>query len=143
MQRSFLMHEGNKRTHCISVATPQGLNYSFDLVFGSLLKVWDGDFLDATKMWHAREGQQLGEPIGMAIASHGDPDFAYLKNKKSPWPDSVSANGAYKQLGYQLDETGLPIFSQQVNESLITNRLVPYDTVRTLQRIITAKAGGN
>lgn len=140
MQRSFLMHEGNKRTHCISVATPQGLNYAYDLAFGSLLKVWDRDFLDVTNMWHARGAQQLGLPLGLSISSHGDPDFAFLKNEKSPWPDSIPPRVTYKQLGYQLDENGLPVFSQQVNESTFTNRLAPSDSARTLQRIITADA---
>ncbi|MGI9550444.1 MAG: 3-keto-disaccharide hydrolase, partial [Aurantibacter sp.] len=35
-QRSFLMHDGLKRTHCISVGTPQKINYAYDLEYGSL-----------------------------------------------------------------------------------------------------------
>lgn len=140
MQRSFLMHNGRKRTHCISVATPQGLNYSFDLAFGSLLQAWDNDFLDVTNMWHSRGAAQLGEPLGFAISSHGGPDFAYLKNGKSPWPDSLPENDSYRQLGYELDENGFPVFSQQIDASLITNKLVPADAVRALDRVITTNS---
>jgi len=50
-QRGFWMHEGQKRTHCIAVGNPQGIHYSYDLESGSLLQVWNGDFMDATKMW--------------------------------------------------------------------------------------------
>lgn len=141
LQRSFLVHEGNKRTHCISVATPVGINYAVDLAFGSLIQAWSGGFLDVTKMWHARGGQQLGSPIGLPIISiHGSPDFSYLKNKKTNWPDSIPSNVTYRQLGYELDESGFPIFSMELNGSVISNKFIPSDTLRRLKRIISTNS---
>ncbi len=138
IQRSFIMHEGEKRTHCISVGTPQNINYAFDLQFGSLLLVWDGDFLDATKMWHSRGNEQLGDPLGLPITIHGDPDFAFLINENSIWPDSIPSHAVYQQLGYKLDATGNPKFSYKINGSVIFNKFIPSTMDRGLNRIISA-----
>ncbi|MDN5216849.1 DUF1080 domain-containing protein [Fulvivirgaceae bacterium BMA12] len=141
LQRSFLMHRGSKRTHCISVATPEGINYAVDLAFGSLIQTWNDGFLDATKMWHARGGQQLGTPIGFPVLSiHGYPDFALLKNDKTNWPDSIPANVTYKQLGYRLDRQGAPTFSMALDGSVISYKFIPSDTIRQLERIISTDA---
>jgi hypothetical protein len=140
IQRSFLLHEGVKRTHCISVATPKGINYSFDLAFGSLLQVWEGDFFDATEMWNNRGIEQLGSPIGSPIIIHGNPDFAFLESEKASWPDSIPSTTTYKQLGYELDQNGDPSFFTQLDDILITNRFVPNDTLRKLNRLISLNA---
>ncbi len=141
LQRSFLIHRGNKRTHCISVATPEGINYAVDLAFGSLIQTWSGGFLDATKMWHARGGQQLGTPVGQPVLSvHGCPDFTLLENDMTSWPDSIPANVTYKQLGYQLDRQGAPTFSMSLDGSVISNKFIPSDSLRQLERIIITDA---
>ncbi len=134
LQRSFLMHEDFKRTHCISVATPQGINYSYDVAFGSLLQAWNDGFLNVAKMWHSRGGQQLAEPLGLPVSIHGDPDFAYLDNEKASWPDSISAS--YRQLGYELSQNGTPTFLMDIGGGVIRNEFMPSDTLRKLTRII-------
>jgi len=134
LQRSFLMHEDKKRTHCISVATLQGINYSYDVAFGSLLQAWNGGFLNVAKMWHSRGGQQLAEPLGLPVSIHGDPDFAYLDNEESNWPDSISTS--YRQLGYELNQNGSPIFLMEIEGGLIKNQFQPSDSLRKLTRII-------
>ena len=136
MQRSFLIHEDEKRTHCISVGTPEKIHYSYDLAFGSLIQAWGGDFLEVSKMWLARGIQQLGEPLGVPIARHGDPDFAFLKDEKSVWPDSIPANTKYRQLGYTVDANGTPTFEIALNDAFVKNKFVPSDTLRSLNRII-------
>ncbi|MEQ6120700.1 DUF1080 domain-containing protein [Reichenbachiella sp. MALMAid0571] len=141
MQRSFLMHGDTKRTHCISVATPQGINYSYDVSFGSLLQAWSGGFLNVAKMWHSRGGQQLAEPIGLPVSIHGNPDFAYLENEKSNWPDSISTS--YHQLGYELSQDGTPVFLMEVDGGLIKNEFIPSDTLRKLTRIIKTDLNKN
>lgn len=140
LQRTFMMHEGVKRTHCIAVATPKGVNYSFDLAFGSLLQAWGGSFLDVTKMWDSRGNEQLGTPIGFSVSIHGKPDFAYLENEKAIWPDSIPSNTTYKQLGYELDLNGNPKFSTQLDGAVVTNKFVPADSLRRLKRIISINA---
>ena len=136
MQRSFLIHEDEKRTHCISVGTPEKIHYSYDLAFGSLIQAWGGDFLEVSKMWLARGIQQLGEPLGVPIARHGDPDFAFLKDEKSVWPDSIPTNTKYRQLGYTVDANGTPTFEIALNDAFVKNKFVPSDTLRSLNRII-------
>ncbi len=140
MQRSFLMHGDEKRTHCISVSTPRGINYAFDLAFASLLKVWGGEFLNATEMWNSRGIDQLGIPIGSPINLHGNPDFAFLESEEASWPDSIPDGTTYKQLGYELDQNGNPTFSTQLDDAIITNRFIPNDTSRRLKRSISINA---
>lgn len=134
-QRGFWMHEGEKRTHCIAVGNPQGIHYTYDLELGSLLQVWSGDFMDATKMWQGRGEKQLGAPAGFIISLHGDPEFTVLKDDKSTWPNGVS-NLDYKQLGYEFDGDGFPVFSYLMNGSTISNKIVPSTENRGLKRQI-------
>ena len=135
-QRSFLMHKGNKRTHCISVGTPQKINYAYDLAIGSLLKAWNGPFLDATQMWHARGLRQLGEPSGFTIAFHGDTEFSNLENQGTNWPKTVLEDSDFKFLGYELDENEIPTFLYQIHETKVSSKLVPSSSGRSLKRKI-------
>jgi len=135
-QRSFLMHNGAKRTHCISVGTPQKIHYAYDLMFGSLLKVWSGDFLDATQMWHQRGEKQLGVPAGFTVSFHGSPEFAQLENESSEWPEGVDENSNMKQSGYEFNENRVPVFSSQIGSNKILDKMVPSKTLRMLHRTI-------
>ena len=136
-QRSFLMHHGKKRTHCVSVGTPQGIHYAYDLQFGSLLKVWDGDFLDATPMWHSRGQKQLGIPSGFTVSFHGSPEFAQLESNTAEWPKTISENKHWKPMGYELDSDGLPVFSYQYANSIIGDKMSASGSERMLKRSIT------
>ena len=138
-QRSFLMHNGKKRTHCVSVGTPQRIHYAYDLERGSLLKVWNGDFLDATQMWHGRGEKQLGEPAGFMVSFHGNPELVFLENVNSIWPESVPDNSDRKQLGYEFDQQRIPVFSYQVGNSRISDKMIPSKTLRMLHRTIALK----
>lgn len=135
-QRSFLMHDGAKRTHCISVGTPQKIHYAYDLAFGSLLKVWNGDFLDAEQMWRARGEKQLGAPAGYTVSFHGTPEFAQLENEDSGWPENVPENSNRKQLGYEFDDNRIPVFSSQIGSSTILDKMIPSKTLRILYRTV-------
>lgn len=134
-QRSFWIHNGEKRTHCISVGHPQGVNYSYDLETGSLLQAWGGNFMNTQKMWQGRGEKQLGEPLGFVISMHGDPEFAYLETSSSAWPD-VHETKNIKQLGYNFDSMRNPVFSYRINETLITNKILPSQKDRGLDREI-------
>lgn len=137
LQRGFFNHGDRKRTHVISVGSPQAVHYAFDLSFGSLLQIWGGGFLDVTKMWVGRGGEQLSVPVGIAVSIHGNPDFAFLENENTVWPDTVSANGDYRQMGYKLDKGGNPTFSTKIGDSKVTNKFIPSDKLRRLDRVIT------
>ncbi len=134
-QRSFWIHNGEKRTHCISIGHPKGVNYSYDLETGSLLQAWGGNFMNTKKMWQGRGEKQLGEPLGFVISMHGDPEFAYLKTSSSAWPD-VHETQDIKQLGYSFDSIRNPVFSYRINETFITNKIAPILKNRGLEREI-------
>lgn len=141
MQRSFINHEGEKRMHCISVGNPQGVHYSYDLATGSLLKVWSGSFLNTTHMWLSRGKHQLGEPIGFAVALHGDLEIAELKNKNEQWPMPLPENKGIKQLGYELNTSRTPSFSYQIGKSTITNTFTVSGDNRQINKSITISNG--
>ncbi|MCK0156460.1 DUF1080 domain-containing protein [Cellulophaga sp. F20128] len=136
-QRSYLMHKGEKRTHVISVGMPEGVSYAYDLELGSLLKVWDGQFLDATHMWYVRGIEQLGVPNEFNISFTGNPDFAFLEDERTVWPDSIASTIIQKQLGYEFDATGIPTFSYQMNESTIANKIEALKNGRGFKRVIS------
>ena len=140
-QRSFLMHDGLKRTHCTSIGTPEKIHYAYDLASGSLLQVWNGDFLDATPMWHGRGQKQLAIPAGFTVSFHGDPEFVQLRNAEAVWPEMPSEDSDYRQLGYEFDMTGFPVFTSQVWGRKISNQLVPSKTLRILHRSIAVGDG--
>lgn len=150
-QRSFLMHNDVKKTHCISVGFPEKISYSYDLETGSLLQIWDNAFLNATHMWHSRGKEQLGYPEGQVIAFHGDSDFAYLKNDNSPWPKE-NYNTKYLlekgyelktpliQKGYKLDNQKNPLFLSEIKGAKISNKFTPSKSNRKLKRAITVES---
>ncbi len=137
LQRSFWMHDGKKRTHCISVGTPQGIHYAYDLVNGALLQVWNGDFFDATEMWLNRGEKQLGLPAGFTVSFHGNPQFAYLSEENTPWPEDVSGFEDFKSTGYTLDSNGLPSFKYRKGNTAISDKMTPSEDMRSLNRTIT------
>lgn len=137
-QRSFLMHNGKKRTHCVSVGTPSGTHFAYDLTLGSLLKVWHGDFLDATEMWHSRGERQLGVPAGFTVSFHGDTEFAVLGNEGSVWPENLPEDSEQRSLGYEFGEDRIPVFSYRLGSSTVSDKMIPSKTLRMLHRTITA-----
>jgi hypothetical protein len=144
IQRAFIEFNGKKRTHGISVATPYKTNYTIDLEMGSLLQIWNGDFLDAKNMWDARgEGKhgQVSAPLGSPIHINSTPDFAFLSNEDETWPKDFSSGTTFKQLSYELDENGTPVFTHQIKNTLITSKLVSSEGLRALKRTITVKQG--
>ncbi|CAM3599018.1 family 16 glycoside hydrolase [Zobellia roscoffensis] len=142
MQRSFLMHSDEKRTHCISVGTPQKINYAYDLASGCLLEVWSGDFLDATQMWHARGIRQLGDPVGFAVSFHGTPEFSSLASGGSDWPNTVTEEGLQFSEGYELDKNGIPLFIRNLESKIIKDKMEPSLNERKLNRTISFSGEG-
>jgi hypothetical protein len=140
-QRSFLNHEGVKRSHCISIGLVEKLNYSLDLETATLLHVWSGEFLDATQMWHARGEHQRGEPIGFSVSSHGDLDFASLESDDAIWPKTLSENIPFKQLGYEFKDNGIPVFLFEIDGAKISHSFTAdSNSKRGVIRTITMNA---
>lgn len=143
LQRSFVDHKDEKFTHCISVGTPQGVHYSYNLATGSLLKVWSGSFLNTTHMWLARGFKQAGEPVGFKISMHGNLEFAPLTDINTLWPDPLPENKGFRQLGYELDDTRMPTFSYQLGSTKITNKFTVPKGNRQLHKSIQISKSKN
>ncbi|MFY7910493.1 MAG: hypothetical protein ACOVO2_13095 [Emticicia sp.] len=125
MVRSFVMFNGKKRVHAISIGTPQGQHYSYDLDQAALLYAWKGEFADVTEMFHERGEPQLLEAKGVRTKFSGKPSVAILSDLNAPMPDSLDA---YKELiykGYSLDASGLPTYKFQLNGANITQKISP------------------
>ncbi|GAB3519156.1 LamG domain-containing protein [Emticicia fontis] len=140
--RSFVMFDGKKRTHVISVGTPAGTHYTYDLDQGAPLYAWRGDFADVTEMFYQRGEPQLLRPRGVKTTFSGKPTVAMLTDANGIMPDTLDD---YKDLifkGYSLDGEGLPTFKYQYKGAELTEKLVP-STDGGISTTITANGGSN
>ncbi|HEV7382293.1 MAG TPA: family 16 glycoside hydrolase [Dyadobacter sp.] len=121
--RSFVQLDGEtaKRTHCISVGTPQGWNYTVDLNRGALLQAWKGQFANVTEMWYERGEPQLLSPAGLLAPVSGKSSIASLSQQTAAWPDSANINF----LGYNLDGHGNPAFRYAISSAVVVDRMTP------------------
>ena len=122
--RSFIQRQGekNKRTHCLSVGTPEGVHYTLDLNWGSLLQFWKGPFANVTEMWYERGEPQILHPMGTTTTTKGQVDWAVLTDMNAAWPDSLSQL-TYK--GYRLSPDGVPTTTYRLNNADITDEITP------------------
>jgi hypothetical protein len=134
--RSFFQHEGEKHTHVIAVGSPADGHYAYDLMQGSLLKVWRGPFLQTNPMWEGRGHAQLAVPRGSGPELSGTPPFAVLANRSAPWPDSVQQQVEHEFEGYRLDEQGRPSFKYQFEGLNVTDQLRVEGTGQRLHRTL-------
>ncbi len=135
MQRSFLLYQGKRKTHCISVGTPPGIHYSYDISNGSLLQIWKGSFADATGMWHVR-GNQVLQPLGSPLLFNDQPQFVQAE-QSLPWPDSLSNEaGSYQWRGYDLKAEGGPVFKYQIAGVNVADVFYPEENGKILTRKI-------
>ncbi|MFY0598745.1 MAG: DUF1080 domain-containing protein [Cyclobacteriaceae bacterium] len=136
--RSFVMHKGDKLTHCVSVGTPSGYHYTVDLLSGSIVRMWAGRFIDATSMWHSRGQNQLGIALdGPLVELSRSPLIADLSNDNSEWPSIDDKNNSLVFKGYELDEKGLPLFEYHTNRLRIRDKTTPGNAGRSLIRTIS------
>ncbi len=110
--RGFVMHNGIKLTHTVSVGNPQGIHYSLDLSTGALLHAWRGPFVNAAPMWHNRGHDQLAEPLGSLLTFSGLPAIA-------------SGADSLQFAGYRLDADGYPVFVYRLGSVQIEDAIRP------------------
>lgn len=138
MLRSFINHQGQKRTHVLSVGEPTHVNYTFDLRTGDFLQMWRGNFLEATPMWHGRGETQLGVPLGSLIEFSGKPSLALLADQQAAWPDS---NAAYHYHGYDVDQAGRPVFKYSLGKASVRESFEAEEGGRKLAHSFTVTPG--
>jgi hypothetical protein len=134
MVRSFVNHNGEKKTHALSVGEPGSVNYSYDLASGSLLQCWRGDFLETTLMWHGRGEPQVGQPLGSVIEFPGRPTVALLGDPNVVWPDS---NATYSYTGYNISQTGHPEIRYSIGQTELRETFRAEASGNQLTRTVT------
>ena len=121
--RSFMdFSEDGKRTrvvHGISVSTPAGVHFTYDLDKGNIIQAWRGGFLNATPMWDSR-GDGSSRPLG-AVTGFND-DLLFNKSTSSNWPSDTTATG-FRPLGYRLNDQNIPTFEYQLFGAVITDKI--------------------
>ncbi len=135
LQRGFLIHHGIKRTHTVTVGTPQHINYALEMSNGALLEGWRGGYIDVTDMWHERGEAQLIQPLGSALELSEKPLLASLENNESAWPDTLQAdNNLFIYQGYELDPNGIPAYLYQWNNTAVRDLILPDASIHGLVR---------
>ncbi len=114
--------DGKRLSHTIGVATPEGLNYVYDLSSANVVGVWRGDFVDATPMWHNR-GDGSFKPRGAVQWTFLNQSVAQLDDANSAFPETGMAP-EFVSKGYVIDkDSGLPVFKSEYNGVSIENKI--------------------
>lgn len=136
--RSFVNHKGEKRNFPISVGSPLGIHYTFDLEEGTLLHAWRGEFADVTNMWVGRGHSQLLIPGNASAQASAGVSVARLDDPKGTWPVGLPAG--YSIDGYDLDSEGYPIFKYQYEGLQLSDQVLPTND-GNIERTITIDSG--
>ena len=134
--RSFLMYEGTKKTHSISVGNPDHSNFSYDMKEGALLQVWRGEFMDVTDMWEQRGEPQTATPLGAVVTLTGKPTLAVLTTDADRWPDTIAFDDMHNK-GYTIDDAGVPTFEYKLEGMQVSDRIASQSGGKSLERTLT------
>ncbi len=129
VQRNFVVHGEEKRTHAISVGFPGGLHYAYDMGNGSLLHLWKGSFIDTSTMWYQRGNMQSAVALGSLIERAGKAAI-YTGN-----PGDLKA-ADYKFKRYRLDTSGQPIYEYEASGIRVRDAILPDAEQKFLQRTL-------
>jgi hypothetical protein len=136
----FKKSSGDKNfriVHAISVGSPEGMHYTYDLDKGAIVQIWKGQFLDATPMWEDR-GDGSSRPLGsVTLLNH---DLALAGDAYAVWPKDTSTTG-YKPLGYTMDENDLPTFKYRIFGTEVQDKIRIVEGKQFNREISLSKSG--
>lgn len=97
----------------IAVGYPEHTHYAWDADKMSLVLLWHGRFIDASKHWGGRSEGFQG-PLGDDRVTLDEAcPIAVLASPADPWPAESPKSRGYHFLGYTLDRAGEPTFAYQ------------------------------
>lgn len=129
--RSFMeMPDRGKISHGVSVSSKAGIHFSYDLSTGRLIRIWRGEFLDATPMWNNR-GNGVSRPLGSQT---------YLDSRSKA--EAMGGISDFKPKGYQVLGDGAVKFLAQAGENQISDELVLLEDGKGIRRTITLANSG-
>lgn len=135
--RGYIIHDNGKETHALSVGDPDGVHYSYDLMDGTPLRAWKGEFADVTNMWKNRGQSQLLLPRNAVIEfKDGVPIGPSSRTQLNKRPEN------YKNKGYRLDGSGRPIFLSSLGDIDIEDSLSPSSEGHLERQTRIAKGSG-
>lgn len=124
-------------THTAAVGYPGDIHFAFDQNSGTLMKIWKGEFVNASTMWRGRGGGNLSLNEDAVITITGAPSLAYLDDSESAWPESLQEGIDYRFNNYQFDGKGQLIFHYRLDDLEIEDQIVPANENRELTRTLT------
>lgn len=141
--RSFIQLPGEKtkRTHSLSVGTPAGIHFSYDLNQMALLQTWKGDFADMTEMWYERGEPQIIHTLGTTIMLPAQPALAQLADEQAAWPDSLADN-VLQYKGLTVAKAGLPVTTYILAGAAVTDAIQTTNTGLTRTFTVTGAPAG-
>jgi hypothetical protein len=124
--RSFMDIPGMRIVHAVSIGSPEGLHYTYDMDNSMVIQVWRGEFLDATPMWHER-GDGSSRPIGSKqLLGRPALNIQKLSSASAKWRTDT-AGSFFRPKGYELDEQDRPTFRYLIYGMPVTDatRVLP------------------
>ncbi len=119
--RGYVDYKDEKKTHALSVGAPEGVNYSYDLTEGCILRIWKGPFADLSNMWVGRGyTQTLLARNAVTYLNDGIP-ISKLTSSEAAWPAFRSEK--FKNKGYSIDEEGYPNFNFTYDKLNISDKI--------------------
>lgn len=122
--RGFVDHFDTKKTHILSVGTPQGVHYSYDTRNNELINLWKGKFADVGEMWINRGQSQRLDPLGAELGL-----------------EENNQNKNCLAKGYRLDGDGIPVFNYECNGISISDKTSPSQKEGIVERSISVDDG--
>jgi hypothetical protein len=133
--RHYAFHGDKKKTHVISVGSPQGVHFMYDMNQAGLMYAWKGAFLNTTEMWYERGEPQTAEAMGAGITLAGRCPIEVAEDN-AVLPDTLDP---YKELifkGYTLDSMRNPTFKFKYKDVSFTENSAHTEGDKGLKRTI-------
>jgi hypothetical protein len=137
LQRGFTPFDPRKRLYSVAVGDSNGVHYAYDFETATVLRVWNGPFLDLFDFWDGRAHNQYLNPIGPALTFHDNPTVGLLESGQHDWP--TESDAMWKFEGYTLDERGAPTFHARLSDIEIEDSISTTAAPRSLQRSLTLR----
>jgi hypothetical protein len=123
--------------HGVHVGSPEQLHYTFDMDKGAVAQIWKGKFLNTAPMWDNR-GDGSSAPMGVKLVLGNQPSVV---TEGSNVADTLATDARYRQLGYDLDDAGLPTFRYQIYGADVADESRNTEGGKFLTRTIAAANG--
>ena len=137
LQRGFTPFDPRKRLYSVAVGSAKGVHYAYDFDTATILRAWNGPFLDTSEFWDGRAQNQLLKPTGPTLTFHDKPTVALLESGEHDWPKETDA--MWSSHGYTLDARGQPTFLSQLSDINIEDKIVAESAPRRLNRHLTLR----